>query len=149
MRKRRGARWCSSCVRKQPRRACVGCGVGFPPDMMNGPRCKPCQSSLAHEKRVLETYGLQPGQYKQLLTYQGGICYICQRRPVSKRLAVDHDHATGLVRGLLCRGCNRDVLGHLRDSIQALHRAVNYLESPPAQRIWGDDTPVSPNSLPI
>lgn len=146
VRKRRGARWCSPCVRKQPHRECAYCDKAFPPDMMNGPRCKPCQSKLSHEKRVGETYGLKPGQYDELLEHQGGMCFICRRRPASKRLAVDHDHGNGLVRGLLCRGCNRDVLGHLRDSIAALYRAIEYLESPPAQELWGEDTPKQPEA---
>lgn len=111
--------------------------------MMNGPRCRPCASSKAHQKRVGETFGLQPGQYAALLAHQGGRCFICHRRPVSKRLAVDHDHSCcpgptscgKCVRGLLCRNCNRDVLGHLKDDVEALQRAIDYLRRPPAPEV--------------
>jgi hypothetical protein len=67
---------------------------------------------------------------------QGGRCYICQRATgARRRLAVDHNHATGEVRGLLCKPCNRDVLGHLRDNTEALQRAIDYLTNPPARRV--------------
>lgn len=111
--------------------------------MMNGPRCRPCASKKAHTKRVGETFGLAPGEYDQLLEHQDGRCYICHRRPVSKRLAVDHDHSCcpgptscgKCVRGLLCRNCNRDVLGHLKDDVEAFWRAIYYLENPPAKAV--------------
>lgn len=71
-----------------------------------------------------------------MLRYQGGKCFICQRATGKRRrLAVDHDHKTGRVRGLLCNPCNRDVLGHLRDSVAALERAVTYLKHPPADQV--------------
>ncbi|WP_424923390.1 endonuclease VII domain-containing protein [Actinocrispum wychmicini] len=67
---------------------------------------------------------------------QGGRCAICQRATGrGKRLAVDHNHATGEVRGLLCKPCNRDVLGHLRDDVSAFERAIVYLTDPPARRM--------------
>ena len=148
MRKRRGARFCSPCIGRLPKKTCQECGEDFAPDMMfNGLRCRPCASSKAHQKRVGETFGLKPGQYAQLLAAQGGVCYICHRKPVSKRLACDHDHSCcpgptscgKCVRGLLCRACNRDVLGHLRDDVEALRRAIAYLEDPPAKRVLALD----------
>lgn len=102
---------------------------------MNGRRCRPCVSKANHEKRVAETYGLEPGQYDLLLAAQDGACAICRRKPGAKRLAVDHDHTTEEVRGLLCKACNRDVLGHLRDDTEALQRAIEYLNDPPARRV--------------
>lgn len=42
-----------------------------------------------------------------MLTAQGGGCAICGAKPKTRRLHVDHDHASGAVRGLLCHRCNR------------------------------------------
>lgn len=102
---------------------------------MQGRRCRPCVSKANHEKRVQEVYGLSDGEFDRLLEAQDGKCFICHRKPVTKRLAVDHNHTTGEVRGLLCRACNRDVLGHLRDDVEALARAIEYLNDPPARRV--------------
>ena len=144
VRTRRGARYCSPCIAKKPKKTCSGCGKDFQLDMLTGPRCRPCASSKAHSKRIQDTYGITGEQYAELLVFQGGVCYICHRKPGAKRLAVDHRHSDGRTRGLLCRNCNRDVLGHLRDDVEALQRAIDYLTLTPAERLWGDDAPVAP-----
>lgn len=46
-------------------------------------------------------------QYERLLAAQGGHCALCPATPKTRRLHVDHEHRTGLVRGLLCMKCNR------------------------------------------
>lgn len=75
----------------------------------------------------LRQYGLTPEQYDDLLQAQSGLCAICHRLPSAKRrLAVDHDHATGKVRGLLCYRCNT-ALGAFADDARTLHRAAEYL----------------------
>jgi hypothetical protein len=67
-----------------------------------------------------------------MLAKQNGVCAICGKRPEDDRLghglAVDHDHVTGVNRGLLCRDCNIGI-GKLGDSISGLMRAVRYLET--------------------
>ena len=138
--RRGGRRWCAVCYAdmKRPKRTCSVCSVEYAADMLTGKRCRACVSNLAHSKRIVETYGLSADDYKELLVFQGGVCWICLRHPRSKRLAVDHDHKTGAVRGLLCRGCNRDVLGHLREDQGAFLRASSYLDEPPARRLWPD-----------
>lgn len=70
---------------------------------------------------------------------QGGRCYICDnpRKRDGKKLSVDHDHVTGMIRGLLCQKCNRDVLGHFRDDITAFERGIGYLLEPPAVKVIG------------
>lgn len=50
---------------------------------------------------------LAPGDYERMLEAQGGGCAICETKPKTRRLHVDHDHRTGRVRGLLCFRCNR------------------------------------------
>lgn len=91
-----------------------------------------------HAKHIAKTYGLTPEEYMEIYRYQGGKCYICERATgARKKLAVDHDHKTGFVRGLLCGTCNRKVLGHLRDDPLAFKRGMNYLNNPPAFDIIG------------
>lgn len=87
----------------------------------------------------MKTYGITAEQYWKLYEYQGRCCYICQRAKgtARKRLSVDHDHNTGLVRGLLCSPCNRNVVGHLRDDPEAFFRGGMYLRNPPAFRVIG------------
>ncbi len=61
-----------------------------------------------------------------MLSAQGGVCAICNQPPTKHRLAVDHDHASGRVRGLLHNTCNA-ALGALRDSVAVLDSAKSYL----------------------
>lgn len=106
-----------------------------------GPRCTThhrlavkARKARAHELMVLKTYGLEPGEYQKILTFQGGKCWICRRATgATKRLAVDHDHKTDKVRGILCGPCNQ-LLGHVRDDPEVLIRAAQYLLDPPADR---------------
>lgn len=87
----------------------------------------------------MATYGITAEEYWAIYEHQGGCCYICQRATgVRKRLSVDHCHETGRVRGLLCTGCNRNVLGHLRNCVMALARAIIYLLFPPAVDVIGE-----------
>jgi hypothetical protein len=87
-----------------------------------------------HERSVQRTYGLGEGEYAQLYEFQGGKCAICRRATgATRRLSVDHDHATGKVRGLLCRPCNT-LLGHARDAIAFFRRGIAYLGDPPYKR---------------
>ena len=81
-------------------------------------------------------YGLSKKQYDGLAESQSHKCAICQRpegsvikgKPI--RLAVDHCHTTGAIRGLLCSPCNR-ALGGFGDSEKTLRRAILYLKSKP------------------
>ena len=86
-------------------------------------------------------YGLTPEQYWALYEAQGGVCYICERATgKTKRLAVDHSHESGYVRGLLCGICNK-ILGHLRDDWLAAYRLNMYLKYPPAFEVIGKVKP--------
>lgn len=94
---------------------------------------------MSWEKRLMLLYNITADEYWQIYEYQGGRCYICERATGTgrRKLSVDHDHKNGLVRGLLCAPCNRDVLGHLRDDVEALLRAIRYLTDPPAFDVIG------------
>jgi len=74
-------------------------------------------------------YGISIEEYNNLLKIQENKCIICKRHKddLTKSLCVDHDHATGRVRGLLCDDCN-NALGRFKDSIENLKQAINYLQ---------------------
>jgi len=120
-----GRRWCASC---QTFVRLKDCGK-------KATQCKTCVSTKAHGAMVERTYNITAAEYALLFRAQNGRCYICHERPRSKRLAVDHDHKTGLVRGLLCAdnewGCNYALLGKIKDLAMA-ERLVEYLRRPPA-----------------
>lgn len=79
-------------------------------------------------QQALRKYGLRPEDYDTLLDNQNGVCAICSEPPKpGRRLAVDHDHTTGEVRGLLCSPCNT-ALGLFKDRIRLLAAAIVYLE---------------------
>lgn len=109
-----------------------------------GPRCythhrefKRKRRNYNHAEHIMRLYGLTSEEYQQIYRFQGGVCAICQRATgASKRLAVDHDHATGAVRMLACTRCNR-MMGHLRDDPEAFERAAECLRNPPADQALG------------
>jgi len=69
-------------------------------------------------------------EYNNLFTLQNGECAICNKHQVEfkKALAIDHDHKTGKIRGLLCFKCNV-MIGLAKDNIQILENAINYLKN--------------------
>lgn len=94
--------------------------------------CRPCYSNYMHEQRLLVVYKVTLEQYYLMLAQQDGKCAICLLKPRTQRLAVDHDHKTGAIRGLLCMLCNHKLLGAAREDPDILRRALRYLENPPA-----------------
>lgn len=76
--------------------------------------------------RLKSRYGLTPSGFLGFYKEQAGLCAICGGPPGKQGLHVDHDHATGRVRGLLCFDCNSG-LGKFRDHVGLLLRAVTYL----------------------
>lgn len=118
-----GRRWCADC---QSFRRTVDC---------TGSRCTVCVGVANQNAYLMRTYRIHGrpftvDDYNRLFKEQKGRCCLCFRRSVTKRLAVDHDHETGQVRGLLCPGqfgCNFAVLGNIKDLAMA-RRIVAYLE---------------------
>lgn len=70
--------------------------------------------------------GVTDDEYARLLAAQGGHCALCPNTPKTRRLHVDHDHATGRVRGLLCYRCNRALPKYL--TADWLRAAAEYLD---------------------
>jgi len=73
------------------------------------------------------TYGLTLEDYMIIHNNQSGVCAICGGVDSHQLLSVDHDHNTGLVRGLLCNSCN-SMLGYARDNPDLLLLGAQYLE---------------------
>lgn len=129
-------------------RTCIDCEPGSRrPATKPGPRCVTHHRAIvrarkdrAHAKRVEETYGLAEGEYDALLAFQGGVCAICWKPFRAKRGAVDHDHKTGRVRGII-HGWENTILGRVRDSIAHLQAFIDYLNNPPARRAGLDRKP--------
>lgn len=73
-----------------------------------------------------------------MYAHQGMRCAICRvASGRHRRLAVDHCHKTGRIRGLLCGRCNK-MLGQARDSVEFFARAIDYLTEPPAFGVIGE-----------
>jgi Recombination endonuclease VII len=84
--------------------------------------------------RLMTEYGLSLADYDAMLQAQNGVCDICGETETAKDnlgsvkpLTVDHDHASGRVRALLCNACNL-MLGAARDRADLLRQAADYLE---------------------
>lgn len=140
-----GYHWCSRCkqfrpeedfgwdkTRQQWKRVCLDCAKDGQKAYADRNREK---VSLG---RQLSKWGITRDQYQSLVQAQGGRCAICgsteTRDKRNGRWNVDHDHATGRIRGLLCALCNRG-LGQLRDDPDLLRAALAYLDNPPAQGV--------------
>ncbi|MGI4815778.1 MAG: endonuclease VII domain-containing protein [Janthinobacterium lividum] len=79
---------------------------------------------------VATLYGLTAGEHRAMVESQDGVCALCGRTGADgrvTRLSVDHCHATGVVRGLLCVRCNSG-LGLFADDPDRLRAAAAYLE---------------------
>lgn len=128
----------------KPCKDCVAEGVTTQrPAPHPGPRCathnrvfKKAQKARTHDQMVQRVYGLGPGDYARLLEAQGGRCAItgCRATGKTKMLAVDHDHRTGEVRGILC-GPHNQLIGYNRDNPEAFRSLADYLENPPSRRV--------------
>lgn len=123
---------------------CADCGVEKPLDQFVRNRakqsgrssyCKPCwtlrirrhkQQLYGGERSFLLKlrYGITAQEVEEMRRRQDGVCAICRSNPPEH---VDHCHASGTVRGLLCFGCNRG-LGKAQDDPELLRRGLSYLE---------------------
>jgi len=83
--------------------------------------------------RLLRTFGSTIEEYEALMLEQDNYCAICHEPEKQilngkiKRLAIDHCHTTGKVRGLLCQRCNTGI-GRFDDNVVLLKQAIQYLE---------------------
>lgn len=93
---------------------------------------------IARDLYLGKTYGISLQEYEEIWGHQGHKCAICGRKPKPGQRAyhVDHDHQSGVVRGILCYKCNRG-LPWFGDSAETLFSAGTYLEFQPARVIVG------------
>ena len=69
----------------------------------------------AKKYNLFHKYGIRLEHYERMLAEQGGLCAICGKPPVATKnnngyLDVDHDHISGVIRGLLCHPCNQGMI---------------------------------------
>lgn len=111
-------------------RLCTRCGAPKPEGRTS--YCSDaCQTAARRASHILRRYGVTEEWYDDQLARQGGGCWICGATESGNgkpRLSIDHDHETGLVRGLLCAWCNRGI-GYFGDNPDQMRRAIAYLEA--------------------
>jgi len=80
-------------------------------------------------KSIKNDYNLSVEAYEVMFQIQNGRCAICGKtvEDNGRRLAVDHDHVSGKVRGLLCVNCNQGI-GRLQDDSELIRKAADYLD---------------------
>ncbi len=133
------AKTCSKCNLSKSHREFTRTGREGPRGLSS--HCKSCEAAAdsARYRRNLEesrrksrasyyknNYGITEEDYLRMREAQNGRCAIC--RMTAGLLRVDHDHSTGLVRGLLCHNCNVG-LGHFKDNIELIDSAKRYLDA--------------------
>ena len=84
-----------------------------------------CRSCRSKYRRLID---ISDAEYKKILESQNNQCAICGTDASQFKflLNVDHDYKTNKIRGLLCTNCNMG-LGHFKDSLSNLHRALMYI----------------------
>lgn len=125
-----GQKTCRSCSVVKPVAEFHICSTGS--DGLQS-RCKACANATTdadRDRKLRAKYGIGIADYDAMLAAQGGRCRICGTTdPKTKRgeyFAVDHCHATGKVRGLLCVPCNL-LIGYAQDDPERLRSAIQYL----------------------
>lgn len=111
--------------------------------------CKPCESVVSSARQrgelnkakatnrrkdndsksgYMRRYGITRDDAVAMLAAQGGLCAICKKPGILgyQQMVVDHDHATGKVRAILCQLCNHG-LGCFKDNTELMATAISYL----------------------
>jgi hypothetical protein len=81
---------------------------------------------LVRNEKYLKKYGISYDDKLEMLERVGYKCEICGSSVSIEDSQLDHDHATGDVRGILCMNCNM-LLGHAKDDVNILKRAIEWL----------------------
>ena len=84
------------------------------------------QKARKRDAYLQRTYGITAAQYAAMLRMQWNRCAICGKKPTNRRLHVDHDHRSSVVRGLLCFYCNKFIVA--RHSVDTARKLLAYLD---------------------
>lgn len=90
----------------------------------------------ARDLALRRVFGITLEEYKQILAAQGHKCPVCEKELSGISNPVDHDHKTGVVRGILCTYCNRRRVAQHTDW-EIVYRMYRYLKDHPARRVVG------------
>jgi hypothetical protein len=104
----------AECHPDRPYYARNKCKQCYHRDLNHHKNNSPDGKSYWRQHNLKRSFGLTIEEYDAMHDAQGGVCAICGRPQKNKRLAVDHNHTTGKIRGLLCTTCNR-ALGYLEN----------------------------------
>lgn len=127
-------------------KVCSRCGepravADFPKDKRKrdglGSPCRTCRKDYVtngsnRRSWLKKIYGITPEQHAAMVAAQGGRCAVCGHPPARNKhgthvLAIDHNHETGRVRGLLCHRCNA-ALGMMREDLDLITKLWQYLD---------------------
>lgn len=108
---------------------CRNCKLALSADNGTSPPTAKVRPLTERQRARLSLYGVTEPELWQLLKEQGNRCAICHLGVATPwDLAIDHNHVTGKVRGLLCIRCNQGI-GMLKDNPEYLRNAAAYLET--------------------
>jgi hypothetical protein len=99
----------------------------------------------ARDKRLQAQFNITADEWDEILAYQDGTCALCREKYTKvgpnkgkpKPLNTDHDHKSGLTRGILCSGCNRKIPTWM--TVEWLMDVLEYLQFPPAVPALGEE----------
>ena len=120
--------YCRACHNKMQREKYKSDPMAKVKRQLRAGKRKETNPTAQREAELKRLYGITLQDYVQMFEKQGEVCAICKEKcPTRKSLSVDHDHQTGIVRGLLCNRCNR-ALGMFKDNSTLLLRAAQYIK---------------------
>ena len=101
---------------------------------------KPRSQAKSRNRSLIWRYGIDEAFYQDLLDYGTGGCWCCGYRPGpgERKLHVDHDHSTKMIRGILCAHCNTG-LGLFGDSVERLQQAIRYIQTETPLKVSSED----------
>jgi hypothetical protein len=89
--------------------------------------CMSCFNERQRNIDLRRRYGIDQNDLFHMIEEQHGACLICEQPISLAELRIDHNHTSGIVRGLLCHHCNV-LIGHAKEDVEILTRTIEYLE---------------------